>query len=45
MPTIQKPASFMKGKLVSDLYDRFEEQIHKIQEEEEKEAKLRKQKL
>ena len=41
-PTIQKPESFLKGKYVSDLYEKFEDQIHKIQEEEEKEAMIRK---
>ena len=37
-PTIQKPDGLLKGKYISNLYDKFEEQIIKIREDEEREA-------
>jgi len=43
-PTIARPDKLLKGKLVFDLYDEFEDQIKKVREEEELEAE-RKQEL
>ena len=37
-PTIARPDKLLKGKLVFDLYDEFEDQIKKVREEEEEEA-------